>query len=76
MIWLVEALFHLAGITGGLLEGLTTLFGCWREAELSLMYQGKQGVILRIKGGIIYLVIVNDVICHYLSFIFISIDFA
>ena len=46
-IWLVKALFHLAGITGG---GLTTLFGYWREADLCLRYPGKQGAVSRLKG--------------------------
>ena len=45
----VEALYCFAGITGELLEGLTTLFRCWREVFLSPRYHGKQGVVLRLK---------------------------
>ena len=49
VVWLVKALFHFAGITGGLLEGFSTTLFRWREVDLSLRYQGKWGGGIMVK---------------------------
>ena len=63
MIWLVEALFCLAGISGGDLIGL---FRCWREVELSLRYQWKWGAVLRLKGELFVqlVMMMSSVVTH------------